>query len=200
MSASFATLTVQKRKPAGKGANRRLRAAGIIPAVLYTPGGENIPVQAAEGPLLKIFTTLGRTAVFNVEVEDGAEKKIYPALIWDLDYYPTRNRLQHVDFFSVDLEKELKVRVPLEFTGTAKGTKVGGVLETFLEQLDILCKPLSLPSKITVDVSELDMGQALRVENLALPEGVRAATGSHLTVVGVNAPSGQEEAEEGAEA
>jgi large subunit ribosomal protein L25 len=199
MSAAFTTLAVKKRNRTGKGANRRLRAADIIPAVLYTRDGKNIPVQVDEAPLMKIFTTLGRTSVFNVEVEDGEKKTVYPALLWDLDFYPTKNRLLHVDFFSVDLEKELKVRVPLEFVGTAKGTKIGGVLETFMEQLDILCKPLSLPGRITVDVSALDLNQSLRVDDLPLPEGVRAAGKGHVTVVAVNVPSGvPEEGEEAA--
>ena len=192
---SFVTLTVQKRASTGKGFNRRLRAAGIIPAILYTPAGDNIPVQVAEGPLMKIFNNLGRTSVFNVEVEDGAAKTVHPALLWDIDFYPTKNRFQHVDFFGVDLEKELKVRVPLEFTGTAIGTKIGGVMETFFEFIDVFCKPLSLPSKIVVDVTALELGQSLRIENLVLPEGVRAAFDGHATVVSVDSP----EAEEGAD-
>ncbi len=196
---SFVTLTVQKRVSTGKGSNRRLRAAGIIPAVLYTAGGENVPVQVAEAPLLKIFTTLGRTSVFNVEVEDGSSKSAHPVLLWDIDFYPTKNRFMHVDFFGVDLEKELKVRVPLEFVGTANGTKIGGVLENFFEHLDVLCKPLSLPSKIVVDVTELELGQSLRVEDLKLPEGVSAAVAGNPTVVSVTSPEA-EEAEEGAEA
>ncbi len=126
--ADFATLTVQKRAATGKGANRRLRAQGIIPAVFYTAKGNSTPVQVAEAPLKKIFETMGRTTVFNVEIEDGDKKEIHPALIWDIEYYPTKNRFQHVDFFGVDMDKEIKIRVPLVFTGTAKGAKLGGVI------------------------------------------------------------------------
>ncbi len=194
----FPTLTVQKRTATGKGCNRRLRKQGIIPAVFYTPGGENVPVQVAEAPLKKIFATMGRTTVFNVEIEDGAKKTVSPALIWDADYYPIKNRFQHVDFFGVDLDKELKIRVPLEITGTAKGTKLGGVLETFFESIEVFSKPLSLPSKLVIDVTPLELNQSLRVADLVLPDGVRAATNGSLTLVSVLTKSASDEDEEGA--
>jgi large subunit ribosomal protein L25 len=183
MTREFATLTVQKRTSTGKGFNRRLRAEGIIPAVFYISGGESIPVQVAEASLKKIFETMGRTTVFNVEVEDGGKKIAAPALIWDIEYHPTKNRFQHVDLFGVDLKKKIKIRIPLEFTGTAKGTKLGGVLETFVEFVDLIGKPLDIPNKIMVDISDLGLGETLRVANIVLPEGVRAATNGSTPVI-----------------
>ncbi|SBV94339.1 50S ribosomal protein L25 [uncultured delta proteobacterium] len=174
--ADFATITVQKRSSTGKGANRRLRAQGIIPAVFYTAKGESVPIQVAEAPLMKLFETMGRTTVFNVEIEDGAKKETHPALIWDIEYYPTKNRFQHVDFFGVDLNKEIKIRVPLAFVGTAKGAKLGGVLETFMEFIDLVGKPLSIPNKLTVDITNLELAQTMRVADLSMPEGVHPAT------------------------
>ena len=192
--ADFATLTVQKRSSTGKGANRRLRAQGIIPAVFYTPSGENVPVQVAEAPLKKLFEAMGRTTVFNVEIDDAGKKSVHPALIWDIEYYPTKNRFQHVDFFGVDLKKEIKIRVPLVFSGTAKGTKLGGVIETFFEFVDVIGKPLDLPSKLTVDLTPLGLGEILRVADLAMPEGVRPATdGSQAIVLVKDKSSGSDE-------
>ncbi len=193
MSTSFTTLTVQKRSTIGKGGNRRLRAQGIIPAVFYSPGGENVPIQVAEAAFKKIFEKLGRTTVFNIEIEDNEKKSVFPTLIWDLDYYPVKNRIQHVDFFGVDLNKELKVRVPLEFAGTAVGTKLGGVMETFFEHIDVFSKPLALPNKIIVDVTSVELGQTLRVGDLSLPEGVRAATDASVTLLSVHTPSAETE-------
>ena len=174
--ADFATLTVQKRISTGKGANRRLRAQGIIPAVFYTPKGETVSVQVAEAPLKKIFEAMGRTTVFNIEIQDGSAKEVHPALIWDIEYYPTKNRFQHVDFFGVDLQKEIKIRVPLVFSGTAKGLKQGGVLETFIEFTDLIGKPLDIPNKLVVDISHLGLGETMRVGNLPMPEGVHPGT------------------------
>lgn len=192
----FATVTVQKRQATGKGANRRLRAQGIIPAVFYTSGGTGIPVQIVEATLKKLFETMGRTTVFNLEIEDGSKKEVAPALIWDVDYYPIKNRFQHVDFFGVDLKKEIKIRVPLEFTGTAKGVKLGGVLETFCEYVDVQGKPLDLPSKVVADISALDLNGTLRVGDLKLPEGVRPATDPAKAVIFVRDKSAGGEGEE----
>ena len=178
----FATLTVKKRLSTGKGANRRLRAQGIIPAVFYTAGGNSVSVQVEEAPLKKLFEKLGRTTVFNVEIEDGDKKEVAPALIWDVDFYPIKNRMQHVDFFGLDLNKELKLRIPLEFSGTAKGAKLGGILDTFIESVELCGKPLALPSKLIVDVSSLDLGQSIRVADLVLPEGTRPAGDTSRTV------------------
>ena len=190
--AEFATLTVQKRSSTGKGANRRLRAQGIIPAVFYTPNGESFPIQVAEAPLKKLFEAMGRTTVFNVEIEDGDKKDIRPALVWDIEYYPTKNRFQHVDFFGVDLQKEIKLRVPLVFTGSAKGLKLGGVLENFMEFVDLIGKPLDIPSKLVVNTSHLGLGEALRVGDLSLPEGVRPGSEVSQTILHVKDKAGSD--------
>lgn len=199
MTKDIVTLTVQKRTSMGKGFNRRLRAAGVIPAVFYTAGGESTPVQVAEAPLMKIFETMGRTTVFNVAIEDGDTKTVAPALLWDIDFHPTKTRLLHVDFYGVDLNKEVKIRIPLEFRGVAKGAKLGGILETFVESLDVVGKPLDIPNKLVVDVTPLDLGAMLRIGDLPLPEGVRAAsnTASPVLLVKDKSASGKEEGEEG---
>lgn len=194
--ADLATLTVQKRTSTGKGANRRLRAQGVIPAVFYTPGGTGIPVQVRESLLKKTFETVGRTSVFNVIIEDGDQKTTTPALIWDIDYYPTKNRFQHVDFFGVDLTKEVRVRVPLMFEGTPPGVKLGGVLEVFLEYLDVTGMPLDLPNTLSVDVSALELGDGLRVADLTLPDGVQSTLDAALLIVQVKDKSAADDLEE----
>ncbi len=186
----FMNLRVQKRDKTGKGVARRLRAEGIVPAVFYGSKGESIPVQVSEKELSKVFSQVGRTTVFNVEIEDAAGAvNVCPALIWDVDYYPVKKSMQHVDFFGVDLDKELKITVPLEFIGTAKGTKLGGKLEIYREKIQIWSKPLSLPKKITVDITEFGIDQGLRVAELAMPEGVRAHYDVNYAILQVLNPS-----------
>ncbi len=185
----FVNLRVQKRDSKGKGNARRLRAEGIIPAIFYSCKGDSIPVQVVERELSKVFSQVGRTTVFNVEVEENGAISVFPALIWDIEYYPVKNRMQHVDFFGVDLDKELKITVPLEFVGTAKGTKLGGKLEIYREKIQIWSKPLSLPSKITVDISDLALDQGLRIADLTMPEGVRPHYDVNFSIVTVINPS-----------
>ena len=187
------TLPASIRTATGKGPNRRLRAQAIIPAVFYNTKGESIPLQVAEPVLMKMYATVGRTTVFDLEVDDNGKKTKYPCLVWDVEYYPTKNRLQHVDFYGVDLTKELKVRVPLEFSGVAKGTKLGGKLEVYREQIEVLSKPTTLPKKVVIDISQLDVNQGLRVADLAMPEGVRACYDDNYAVITVLAPGSEKE-------
>ncbi|MDR1946912.1 MAG: 50S ribosomal protein L25/general stress protein Ctc [Desulfovibrio sp.] len=193
------TLSAAVRAAAGKNANRRLRAAGFTPAVFYDATGKSLPLQVNEAELAKLYARIGRTTVFDLEIDGDGGKTTRPCLIWDIEYYPTRNRFQHIDFYGADPDRELKVRVPLAFTGTAKGIKLGGKVEIYRENIDILCKPAALPKKIFVDISGLDVGQGLRIADLALPEGVRARYDVNFAVLTVNIPgSGKGEDEEGA--
>ncbi|MDR3175882.1 MAG: 50S ribosomal protein L25/general stress protein Ctc [Desulfovibrio sp.] len=192
------TLKAQPRAATGKNANRRLRAGGVIPAVFYDSTGKSLPLQVNEAELNKIYAKAGRTRIIDLEIS-GGDKTIRPCLVWDAEYYPTKNRFQHVDFYGVDADRELKVRVPLEFTGTAKGTKLGGKLEVYREQIFILSKPASLPQKIVVDVSGLDVGQGLRIADLAMPEGVRAYYDANFAILAVNMPGTEKGGEEDAQ-
>ena len=190
-------LSASVRTATGKNANRRLRAQGIIPAVYYNTKGESLALQVSERELMKLYASAGRTTVFELEVDNNGKKEKHTCLVWDVEYYPTKQRFQHVDFYGVDLDKELKVRVPLEFSGTAKGTKLGGKLETFREQIYVLSKPNSLPQKVIVDISGLDVGQGLRVADLVMPQGVRASYDDNFAIISVTQPGGgKDEGEE----
>ena len=191
------TLAADIREKTGKNANRKLREKGIIPAVFYTATGENSPIQVNEAALVKLYASAGRTTVFDLEVNDNGKKNVYPCLVWDVEYYPTKNRFQHMDFYGVDLDKELKVRVPLEFSGTPKGTKLGGQMEIYREQIQVLSKPDSLPNKIIVDITNLEIGQGLRVGDLVMPEGVRASYDINYAIITISMPgSGDKGTEE----
>lgn len=181
-------LAATVREKTGKNANRKLRAKGLIPGILYTASGENHLVQINEPALIKLYNATGRTTLFDLELDAEGKKSTFPCLVWDVEYYPTKNRFQHIDFYGVDPDKELKIRVNLEFVGTAKGTKLGGKLETYREQIYILSKPSALPKKIIVDIADLDVGQGLRVEDLKLPEGVRAHYDTNFAVISVTMP------------
>jgi large subunit ribosomal protein L25 len=181
----FATLHAVKRETTGKGTARRLRAAAQIPAIFYTSAGQNIPLRINEKELTMLYQSIQKTSVFNLEIDDQGKKEVSAALFWDIDFFPTKKRIQHVDIYGVDLSKEITVRVPLEFVGTAKGIKLGGRLETYRESIHVVCNPLSLPSKITVDITELDLNQSLRIEDVPVPEGARAAYKTNYVLISV---------------
>ena len=187
------TLKAEVRKQIGKNANRRLRAAGVIPAVFYSTDGVSVPVQVQEKAFTKLYGTVGRTTLFTLEFDNDGTKVSKPCLVWDIEYYPTKNRYQHIDFYGVDLERELRIRVPLIFTGVAKGTKLGGKLEIFREQIFIISKAATLPNRVVVDISNIDVNQGLRVADLVLPEGVRASYDDNFAILMVNVPGSEKE-------
>ncbi len=192
----LALLSAKKRSGLGKGANRRLRLEETVPGVFYSTSGENIPVQIAARAFSKIFSMVGRTTVFNLEIEADGKKTVYPVLIWDTQRHPVKNIYTHVDFYGVDLDKPVKVIVPLEFTGVARGTKVGGKLETYREQVQLMAKPFAMPSKVTVDISGMDIGTTLQIADLELPAGVRAAYDSNYAIVSVLMPGSGDNSDE----
>lgn len=196
--ADLKVLNAQKRDTSGKGFNRRLRQEGVIPGVFYTGQGGNISVQMPAAALNKLFGEVGRTTVFNLEIAEGGKTSLHPVLIWDVQRHPVKNRITHVDFYGVDLDKPVKITVPIEFTGVARGTKVGGVLETYREQVQLVARPLDMPAKIVLDITSLDLGKTIQVADLQLPEGVRAAYDVNYAIVSVLMPgSGATEGAEG---
>ncbi|GAB1253397.1 MULTISPECIES: 50S ribosomal protein L25/general stress protein Ctc [Desulfovibrio] len=193
------TLSVQKREGYGKGPSGRLRAQKLIPGVFYTPKGENISVQAPALPLQKIYEEMGHTTVFNLEIEENGQKTAYPVLIWQVQFHPYKRAFTHIDFYGVDLDKEVTVDVPVEFVGTSRGVKLGGVLETYREMVRLTSKPLNMPQKITVDVTDMGINDTISVGDLKLPENVRAEFDQNYALVTVISKSKDDAEEEGDE-
>ena len=190
------TLNVQKRDGRGKGPNGRLRSKDLVPGVFYTASGENIMVQAPTLPLEQLYETVGHTTVFNLEIDDNGSKEVHPVLIWQVQRHPYKNCFLHIDYYGVDLDKEVRVDVPLEFVGVAKGPKLGGVLETYRENVRLASKPLDMPQKVVIDVTDMGIGDTISVADLKLPENVSAVHDRNFAIVSVLAKSKDDAAEE----
>ena len=186
-------LSVQKRAGLGKGANRRARQEELIPGVFYTAKGANLPVQMSTRAFVKLFSQVGRTTVFNLEIEGEGT---HPVLIWATQRDPISSRFTHIDFYGVELDKPVKITVPVEFSGVARGTKVGGKLETYREQIQLMAKPLDMPAKVTIDISGMDVGTTIQIADVKLPEGVKAAYDNNYAIVSVLMPGGDDAAAE----
>ena len=194
------TLSVQKREGCGKGPAGRLRAQKLIPGVFYTAKGENVAVQAPALPLEKLFEEVGRTTVFNLEIDDNGQKNVHPVMFWQVQSHPYKKAFTHVDFYGVDLNKTVTVEVPLEIVGVSRGVKLGGILEIYREVIPLQSKPLNMPKKIVVDVSEMDINDTVNVADLKLPEGVAAVFDQNFAVVSVLAKAKDYAAADEAEA
>ena len=186
-------LTVTVRNAGGKGAARRLRAEGKVPGVCYgasTDGRiEPLPIvvdvkalRASLDPVRKQNTVIALT------IEGGTQPRSLSALVKEYQIDPVRRDIIHVDLIAVDPDREVLAEVPLEFTGKPKGTINGGQLRILLRNLGLRAKPSDIPVKLTVDVSELDIGDVTHVSAIQLPPGVTAVTGRDLAVVTLAAP------------
>ncbi|MGE4470532.1 MAG: 50S ribosomal protein L25 [Desulfovibrio sp.] len=185
MAKEVSTLTVTERTATGKGPNRRLRMQGIVPGVYYDQHGTNVMVQVPEVPLRKVYAKVGGTQVFHLEIDRNGKKDTFPALVWRMKHDPVRPIVTHVDFFGVDLDKDIKVFVNVVTTGTPKGLQLGGKLDIFRDQLEVNCKPLSIPEHIEIDVTDLDVNDNVHIEDIKLPEGVEALYEENFAVLGV---------------
>lgn len=179
------TLSVQKRENLGKGPNRRLRVEQTIPGVFYDGQGQNFALQVPAKNMYKLYEEVGRTTVFNIEYDENGKRVTRPVLFWDVQYHPVKRGFTHIDFYGVDLDKEIKLVVPVDFVGVPKGTKLGGHLETYRERISVKGKPLSIPSRVQVDISDLGVNDVLSVADIKLPEGVHAAMAANYAVAAV---------------
>lgn len=179
------SLAVKPRDSKGKGACRRLRAENLVPGIFYDSKGTNIPVMVSELPLTKLREKTGSSHVFDLVIEGEEGTQTRPSLMWNVQRHPTKPRITHVDFYGVDLEKVIRVSVPVVVTGKAKGVVLGGKLEVFRDMIEVECLPLSIPDKVTIDVTALGTNENVVVSDLVLPEGVKAVYDDNYAVVGV---------------
>jgi large subunit ribosomal protein L25 len=186
-------LEVQTRKGTGKGANRRLRMQGLVPGVFYDGTGRNVPVQISRVPLEKVYSKVKSSMVFELEINDGGTAEKKPVLIRDVHFHPVKSRIDHVDFYGVDLTHELRIQVPLVVVGKPKGLIDGGVLNVYRDTIEVSCMPSAIPEAINIDVSGLGINQNINIKDVAMPEGVKAIYDESFAIVGVSAPSGEEE-------
>lgn len=190
-------LEVDTREESGKGAARRLRARGLVPGVAYGFGLETRNVQVALRSLEKAIET-GTNALFDLSGDAAFKGKMF--LVKEAQRDPVSRGLLHCDFFSVDTRRTIHVAIPLLFEGKPAGVEMGGVLEPLMRELDVSCLPLAIPDAIRLDVSGLEIGDALHVRDLTIPEGVEVLADESANVVHVIAPRIEEEPTDEAEA
>jgi large subunit ribosomal protein L25 len=195
---SETALVVEAREAIGKGANRKLRAAGRAPAVLYGRARDSLPLTIDPRALDKILRTSGANTLLDLTVEGHAELKESVALVRELQRHPLRGDILHVDFYEVDLERAVTVDVPVHVVGKARGLDFGGILEHTLREVSLECLPRSIPETIEVDISAMEVGDVIHVRELVLPEGVSLVTDGDLGVVHIALPQAEEAATEAA--
>jgi large subunit ribosomal protein L25 len=176
------TLQAEKRDVKGTTASKRLRRAGVVPAVIY--GDKSEALIQLDG---KSFTDLARkhSANFLVNIEISGDKSKL-AVVQDIQRNPLNGSLIHVDFRAVTENDTIHAVVPIELHGEPIGVKAGGLLEQLVHEIEIHCRPSDLPEKIVNDVEGIELGQTLKVSDLNLPKGVIVKMDGEVLVAIVN--------------
>lgn len=184
-------LEVERRTGKGKGAARRLRRNGQVPAVVY---GIREPASLAVSPkeLERVLATrAGANVIVQLNVAGDARGE-RPVLIKDLQRDPMKGRILHADFLEIRMDRKIGVSVPIVLRGEAPGIKQGGVLSQLLRELEVECLPIAIPEEIAVDVSGVNLNGVVHVRDIALPEGVDLMTDPEEPILTVAAPQEEE--------
>lgn len=185
-------LTVDKRETRGKNAARRNRAQGKVPAVVYGAGKDTVPITVSLRDLSDAFRGgAGENAIFLLKLRGSDQTR--HAMIKDLQRDPVSRRAMHLDFVRVLMDTKIRVHVPVEIVGVAKGVKTeGGILDFLTREIEIECLPGSIPEHLPVDVTELALGDAIRVSEIRAPEGVEVVDDPEKMVLHIAHPAHEE--------
>ena len=195
---SVGTLTVSIRNNSGKGPARQLRAKGRVPGVCYGASTDGpiapLPIEVDVKSLRAALDPVRKqNTVIKVSLEDGGKPiRELSVLVKDYQVHPTRRDITHVDLLAIDPDKQVTATVPLEFVGKPAGTIDGGVLHTVMRSVDVRCKPADIPTKLTLDVSPLNIGDVLHVSDIKLPAGVTSVTAGREAVISLTPPERDE--------
>ncbi len=194
------SLRVKPRKRIGKSGAREVRKEGNIPAILYGQGEDSVPLVVQPDELKRALSNnAGMNTVLELEI-DGSEpsaKKF--SMLGEVQKDPLKNRVLHIDFLAIDMEKNVKVKVPVNTQGRSEGERKGGKLEKLMRTIDLECLPGNIPDSIEIDVSSLNMGDFVDIAGLTFGEGVKPLRDGSEKVVHVIVERSTEEVEEAEE-
>ena len=185
-------LSASRRSATGRSAVRKIKAQGSVPAIIYGAKQQPEPLQISKRDISLMFSHASGENIL-VELEIDGETGSRLALVQEVQHSPVGGDVLHVDFHAVSVDEMIEAEVPLEPVGTPEGVKTfGGLLDQALRSLEIECLPKNLPDLITVDVSHLNIGDAIHVSDIPLPEGVKTRVPTDLTAFSVIAPTVEE--------
>ena len=181
------SLRALERSETGKGAARKVRAAGGCPAVLYGPGAEPRPLQVNPRDLQKLLLGAGESSLIDLEVGDeGGES--FKVIIRDLQFPPIGDVPSHIDFYRVSLDRALSIAIPVVLTGSCEAVEQkAATLSQNTHEITVECLPTDIPSSIEVDISALELGSAIHAKDLLVPEGVTISDRPDLPIVTLTA-------------
>ena len=174
---------------------KNLRNNGEIPGVYYSHDSkESIPFMVAQKVLREALKSNAQVYKINVG------NKLCDVIIKSMQYHPMTEEIVHIDLYGVDMDTKVIVKVPIIITGQAIGIKEGGVLNQNMTELEVECLPSDIPQNIEVDISDLALGDALRLENITVSEKLELVGDNETLIASIVVPAKQEEVAEPEEA
>ena len=179
-----ADLNVEIRENTGKGVARKLRAAGKAPAVVYGKGMKPLSITFEPKALnAAIATEAGWNTLLTLKGAAELEGKV--VVLKDLDLHAIRRTVVCADFHAIDLTKKGIFMVPVVTIGESKGEKIGGSLQVIRHELEVLCLPTAVPESVEIDVTELEIGDVIHINDVTAPEGAELVHDVNFTVITV---------------
>ena len=188
-------LVANIRKNIGKSANHKLRQAGKIPATLYGQRG-NILLEMAEESTRHILEKMsGMHEMVPITVTDPSNQENWTArvLLREVQKHPYKHKLIHLDFWELPETKQQVVRIPLDVTGESPGVKSGGVLQMVVREIPVSCLPADIPSNLVIDVSKLEIGDSIKIQEVELPEKVSLSSDENYAIISIVGRAPEEE-------
>lgn len=181
------TLAVEPRQVLGKEESGRIRRNGRVPGIFYGPGNQATSLSFDSREFqLKMGGLEGSHLIQLTSPHPALQDKI--VILKEIQRHPVTNKVLHVDLYEVDVNKTITVTVPLHFVGKAEGVTAGGVLLTSMREISVECLPRNIPGFVEIDVSHLKINDAIHIEEIALPSGVKAVFETNEVVVTVTPP------------
>jgi large subunit ribosomal protein L25 len=185
------TIAAEPRSTRGKNEARRLRAAGSAPAVVYGIGKDAVAIAVNPKEMVRILRSkTGHNTIFHLAIKDGENT---PVMIVDWQRDPVKDTILHIDMKRIDLSVRLVVKVPVHTIGEPEGVKLqGGLHEVITREIEVECLPNEIPDELTIDVSKLTMGQAVRASDVPLPGSVRLVSPAEAVISHIVAMKAEE--------
>lgn len=189
-------INAKTRSKDTKGTNNRMREQGEIPAVLYGKEMDNVAISVSEKLMDKIIAQAGEGVFAKLVVEDDGNSNEYNVIVKEVQRHPVRKTLSHIDFNQVSMTEKINTVAPIAIIGESVGVNAGGIAQQPLRELDISCLPGNIPTSIEVDISSLDIGEAITVGDLEIDEGIEILTDPSSVIITITAPTIEAEDEE----
>lgn len=186
-------IKAETRTGTGKGAVKKLRESGSIPAVLYGKDVKAVPIAVITKEWQTLMKHVRRNAILTMELHGGGGVDNRPVMVKDIQRGFLGDKVLHIDFLQVSMERTVQIEIPLHLTGDSQGVTKGGIVEQHLRTIMVECLPTQIPEVIDIDIAGLDIGDSFHVHQISI-SGVKLLEGGDVAIVTITPPTVEEAA------